>query len=139
MKKVVKKKLIKKVAKKATKKLAPKKKAMKKLVKKQVKKAPKQSTKKFVAKAPSMGTRVGVVTHYYGGLGVAIVKCEKPIAEGVQLHFKGATTDFMDTVTSMQYDHQVIMLAAKGQEVGIKVRDKTREGDEVYLVEKISS
>ncbi len=77
---------------------------------------------------------VGVVTHYYGGLEVAIVKFAKAMPVGVKLHFKGATTDFEDTIRSMQYDHQAIQEAKENQEVGIKVKDKVREGDEVYFV-----
>jgi translation elongation factor EF-1alpha len=76
---------------------------------------------------------IGFVTHFYGGIGVAIVKFSVPVAIGTKLHFKGATTDFTDTVRSIQYDHQAIEEAKKGQEVGIKVKDKVREGDEVYL------
>ena len=33
----------------------------------------------------------------------------------------------------MQYDHKDIAEAKKGQEVGIKVVGKVREGDEVYV------
>ncbi len=77
---------------------------------------------------------IGVVTHFYGGLEVAIVKFGAAVPVGTKLHFKGATTDFEDTIRSMQYDHQAIQEAKKGQEVGIKVKDKVREGDEVYLV-----
>ncbi len=76
---------------------------------------------------------IGFVTHFYGGIEVAIVKFSVPVAIGTKLHFKGATTDFTDTVRSIQYDHQAIEEAKKGQEVGIKVKDKVREGDEVYL------
>lgn len=78
---------------------------------------------------------IGEVTHYYGGLGVAIIKFKKAIKEGERLHFKGATTDFEETASSMQYDHKEIKEAKKGQEVGIKVKEKVREGDEVYLAE----
>jgi translation initiation factor IF-2 len=77
---------------------------------------------------------IGVVTHFYGGIEVAIVKFNIPVAVGTKLHFKGATTDFTDTARSIQYNHQAIEEAKKGQEVGIKVKDKVREGDEVYLV-----
>jgi putative protease len=77
---------------------------------------------------------IGWVTHFYSGLGVAIVKFSKPVALGTKLHFKGATTDFTDTVQSIQYNHQAIEEAKAGQEVGIKVKDKVREGDAVYLV-----
>ena len=75
---------------------------------------------------------IGVVTHYYGKLGVAIVKFNQSFSRGGRLHFLGATTDFEETVKSMEYDHKSIEEAKKGQQVGIKVGGKAREGDEVY-------
>jgi putative protease len=75
---------------------------------------------------------IGTVTHFYGKLGVAIVKFNKVVPVGVKVRFKGATTDFEEAINSMQYDHKPIESAKKGQEVGIKVDGKVREGDEVY-------
>ncbi|MBI2592915.1 MAG: translation elongation factor-like protein [Candidatus Colwellbacteria bacterium] len=77
---------------------------------------------------------IGEVTHYYGKLGVAIVKFKKDVKAGTRLHFKGASTDFEDNAKSMQYDHKEVDTGKKGQEVGIKVKDKVREGDEVFEV-----
>jgi putative protease len=78
---------------------------------------------------------IGVITHYYGGLGVAIVKFNKNVKTGERLHFKGHTTDFEETLKSMQYDHKEVQEAKKGQEIGIKVKEKVRDGDEVYAAE----
>lgn len=78
---------------------------------------------------------IGKVTHYFGGIGVAIVKFNKTVNVGEKIKFKGATTDFEQTIESMQYDHQDIKSAKKNQEVGIKIEQKVREGDEVYPVE----
>ena len=78
---------------------------------------------------------IGEVTHYYGGLGVAIVKFTKTVKVGEKIKFKGATTDFEETIGSMQHDHKDVDKAKKKQEIGIKVGDKAREGDEVYLSE----
>jgi acyl dehydratase len=75
---------------------------------------------------------IGVVTHYYSNLEVAIVKFSKPVAVGDTVRFKGTTTDFTEKIASMQYDHTPIESAKKGQEVGIKVGEKVREGDEVF-------
>lgn len=75
---------------------------------------------------------IGVVTHYYGGLGVAIVKFNQSVEVGAKVNFKGHTTDFTETIKSIQFDHKEIKAAKKGQEVGIKVKEKVREGDEVY-------
>jgi putative protease len=86
------------------------------------------------AKAGNKVKPIGKVTHYYGGLGVAIIKFAKSIKIGEMLRFKGATTDFDQVVVSMQYNHKDIKGAKKGQEVGIKVAEKVREGDGIYEV-----
>ena len=75
---------------------------------------------------------IGEVTHFFGHISVAIVKFNKKVSVGDVIHFKGAHTDFSQTIDSMQYEHQEIKDAKKGQEVGIKVKEKVREGDEVY-------
>ena len=76
---------------------------------------------------------VGEITHFYDKIGVAIIKCATPLSVGNTLHFKGHTTDFIQTISSMQYDHKDIEKAKKGQEIGVKVDEKVREGDVVYL------
>ncbi len=78
---------------------------------------------------------IGEVTHYFGNLEVAIVKFNKKVDVGAKLHYKGATTDFTEDIKSMQYDHKPIESAKKGQEVGIKVEGKVREGDQVFGAE----
>ena len=77
---------------------------------------------------------IGVVTHFYSNLDVAIAKFGKAVPVGTKVRFKGATTDFEETITSMQFDHKPVAGAKKGQEVGIKVGDKVREGDHIYAV-----
>lgn len=75
---------------------------------------------------------IGEVTHFYSNIGVAIVKFKKAVKPGVAVYFKGATTDFKDKIDSIQYDHKAIKEAKKGQEVGVKVKKKVREGDLVF-------
>lgn len=77
---------------------------------------------------------IGVVTHYYGGIEVGIVKFKSAVKVGTEIAFRGPTTDFSQKIKSMQYDHKEIATAKKGQEVGVKVEDKVRQGDEVYAV-----
>ncbi|MBN1162519.1 U32 family peptidase C-terminal domain-containing protein [Patescibacteria group bacterium] len=81
-----------------------------------------------------MPTKVGDVTHFYSNIGVAIVKLMDALKVGDEVQFLGNTTDFEQTVSEMQYDHKDIESAEAGQEVGIKVSEKVREGDEVNLV-----
>ncbi|MCL4405470.1 MAG: hypothetical protein M1361_00285 [Patescibacteria group bacterium] len=90
----------------------------------------KKTTK--TAKATKVGKPIGKVTHFYGGIGVAIVKFSKGIGLNKAVRFRGATTNFVQKIAEMQYNHQPITKAPKGKQVGIKVRDRVREGDEVF-------
>jgi len=79
---------------------------------------------------------VGEVTHYFGKIGVAVVKATKSaIKKGDTLHFVGGSADFDETVDSMQVDHADVDEIAKGKEGGIKVSEKVHEGNKVYKVE----
>jgi len=84
-------------------------------------------------KVPRTDKPVGEVTHYYSNLGVAIVKFYQDMPAGKNVTFQGATTDFSQDLTSMELEHKSVAVAPKGREVGIKVKDKVREGDKVYL------
>ncbi|MCL5004471.1 MAG: hypothetical protein M1170_00795 [Patescibacteria group bacterium] len=75
---------------------------------------------------------IGEITHYYGGIGVAIVKFNKAIKRGETIAIRGSHTDFTQKIDSMQYNHKEIDKAEEGQEVGIKVEEKARENDKVY-------
>jgi hypothetical protein len=106
------------------------KKAIKKTAKaKKIKKPAKKKIAQRVSKSPKP---IGTVTHFYNDISVAIVKFKKNVRVGVELYFKGATTDFKEAPKSMQYDHKPIVVAPKGKQVGIKVKKRVREGDEVY-------
>jgi hypothetical protein len=109
------------MAKKKAKKVVKKKKAAKKK-----KSAPKKKP------APRGEKPIGKVTHFYNDIRVAIVKFNKKVPVGTALQFKGATTDFLDTPKSMQYDHKPIAAAPKGKQIGIKVKKRVREGDLVF-------
>lgn len=76
---------------------------------------------------------VGEVTHYYGNLGVAIVKFNQDLMTGKNVTFQGVTTDFSQDISSVELDHKSMMMAPKDKEVGVKVKNKVREGDKVYL------
>lgn len=76
---------------------------------------------------------VGEVTHYYGNLGVAIVKFNQDMPLGKNVTFLGSTTDFSQNLESMELDRKPVNMAPKGKEIGVKVKDKAREGDKVYL------
>ena len=77
---------------------------------------------------------VGTVVHFYTKIKVAVIKFKVPFRAGSDIRFGGATTDFKQNVSSMQYDHKPVRVAKKGQSVGVKVAKRVREGDMIYLV-----
>ncbi len=79
---------------------------------------------------------IGKITHYFGKIEVGIIELSKPLSVGDTIHIKGGETDFEQEVKSMQVEHKDIEKAKKGDVVGLKVEDKTREGNEVYKVLK---
>lgn len=79
--------------------------------------------------------KVGEVTHYWGKIAVAGIKLTAALSQGDPIRIKGATTDFEQTAGSIQIEHQNVETAKKGQEIGLKVKEKARRGDAVYKVE----
>jgi translation elongation factor EF-1alpha len=80
-------------------------------------------------------TRVGEVVKFFAKVGVAaIVITEGGLQAGDTIHFKGHTTDFTQTVDSMQIDNNPVEQAGVGDDVGIKVADRVRPGDVAYKV-----
>ncbi len=77
---------------------------------------------------------IGQVTHYYGKIGVAIIELEQPLKVGNTIAIIGSTTDLEQEVKSMQVEHNNIDIARKGDFVGLKVKDKVRQGDTVYVL-----
>jgi len=78
--------------------------------------------------------KIGTVSHYFGKIGVGIIKLSDVLKVGDKIKIKGATSDFEQEVGSMQVNHEDIKEAKSGDEVGVKLDDKVREGDEVSLV-----
>ena len=75
---------------------------------------------------------IGKITHYFNHLNVAIIELSKPLTKGDTVHIKGHTSDFSQTVDSMQEEHADIEKAEAGQSIGIKVSEHVRVGDSVY-------
>lgn len=76
---------------------------------------------------------IGKITHFYSHLGVGIIKLKSGLKVGDSIQIKGHTTDITQPVDSLQLDHKDVKSGKKGDEIGIKVSDKVRDGDEVYL------
>lgn len=144
-KKKAKTKATKKKKKATTPKAAVRKKAAHKKVaaKKKTKAAPKP--KRVAARKPAPlpkpaapvvppGTeRIGVVTHYFSHLSVAILQLETgSLRVGDFIHIKGHTSDFSQPVESMEVDHVHVNEVRPGQSFGLRVKEHAREHDVVY-------
>lgn len=79
--------------------------------------------------------RIGVITRYFHKIGVAAIMLEDQLNIGSKICIEGATTNFEMTINSMQVDRADIQSGSKGQEIAIKVTDRVREHDVVFLVE----
>ncbi len=77
---------------------------------------------------------IGSVTHYFTRINVAVVELSDTLLVGDRILLKGMTTDFEQTVNSMQIEHESVKKAEAGQSIGLKVDDRVREGDSVYKI-----
>ena len=85
------------------------------------------------AQAAPPGERIGVVTHYYGHVSVAILRLESgTLRVGDVIHIRGQTTDFSQRVESLEVDHAPVTEAGPNDEFGLKVAEHAREHDVVY-------
>ncbi len=78
------------------------------------------------------GKLIGKITHYFGGIGVAVIELEDILRVGDTIRIVGGTTDFTQAIESMEMEHKKIDEAKAGDSIGLKVSDKVREGYKVY-------
>jgi len=75
---------------------------------------------------------VGEVTHYFPHVSAGVVKLSGGLKLGDMIRIKGHTTDFKQTVDSLQINHVIVNEAKRGDEIGLKAKDRVRIGDLVY-------
>jgi len=86
------------------------------------------------AKTPP-GERIGVVTHYYSHLSVAILRLESGMLRvGDVIHIRGHTTDLSQRVESLEVNHAPATEVGPNDDFGLKVVGHVREHDVVYKV-----
>jgi putative protease len=79
---------------------------------------------------------IGVVSHYFDRIEVAAIRLTGgSIKSGDLIHIRGHSTDFQQTVASMQIEHEAVSDAKAGDEIGIKVEERVHEHDKVFRVE----
>ena len=77
---------------------------------------------------------IGKVSDFFARPVVAGIELTGTLKLGDKIHIKGHTTDMELTVDSMQIDNVDVEEAKAGDSIGVKIGDRARRGDTVYLV-----
>ncbi|MFY9814028.1 MAG: translation elongation factor-like protein [Dehalococcoidales bacterium] len=77
---------------------------------------------------------IGTVSDFFARPMVAGLELSSPLKIGDTIHIKGHTTDITMIVDSMQIDNANVTEAHTGTAVGIKLPDRARKGDAVFIV-----
>lgn len=77
---------------------------------------------------------IGVVSSYFSHVEVAAIKLSAKLKVGDKIHIKGSTTDFETEINEIQIERKPVKEAKKGDHIGIKVPEKVRPNDKVFLV-----
>lgn len=83
----------------------------------------------------SMEERIGSVIKFFDKTSVAAVKLDfGDLTVGDTVRIKGSSTDFTQHVETMEFDHQPVQKAIRGQFTGIKLSQPAKPFDLVYKV-----
>lgn len=77
---------------------------------------------------------VGKIAHFFSKISVAVVDLTATLSVGDHIRIQGPTTNFEQTVDSMQIEHADVKTAKAGQSIGLKVKERVREKDTVYKI-----
>ena len=78
--------------------------------------------------------KIGKVSGYFSHVNVAAIKLSGSLKTGDKVHIKGTTTDFEVAIDSIQIERNPVDKAKKGDHIGIKVPEKVRPNDAVFLI-----
>lgn len=78
---------------------------------------------------------IGHISHYFPKISVAVIEVTAgSLKVGETIRIKGHTSDFTQTVDSLQQEHLQVPEIKVGASAGLKVKEHVREGDKVYKV-----
>lgn len=78
---------------------------------------------------------IGMIDHFYNHAHIAGIHVEHGrLKIGDRIHIRGHTTDFEETIGSMQVNHVDVREVGQGAHVGIPVHDKVRIHDRVFII-----
>jgi len=79
--------------------------------------------------------KIGVIIHFFTNVNVAAVKITAgELKMGDTIHIVGAHTDFKQKIDSMEIDRNPVQMVKAGDDVGIKVNERSREHDIIYKI-----
>ena len=79
--------------------------------------------------------KVGKIVKFFAKPSVAAIEItDGTLSVGDRVKIKGHTTDFEDTIASIQENNNPIDKATPGQMIGVKVKERVREHDTVYKI-----
>lgn len=82
-----------------------------------------------------MEERIGSVIKFFDKPSIAAIKLDfGELAIGDTIHVKGNNTDFTQKIETMEFDHQPVQKALRGQFTGIKLSQAAKPFDLVYKV-----
>ena len=78
---------------------------------------------------------IGYISNFLNKISVAIIEMtDGTLAVGNTIHILWRSTDFTETVSSMEIDHVSVDTVKKGDSLGLRVSENTRRKDKVYKV-----
>jgi len=127
--------IMKKAVRKGVRKKAVKKVAKKKTLKKKIGRVKVKRPATRYAKAESQEVYIGKVTHFFKRIKVCAIRVEKEeLFVGDTIQIRGASTDLKMKIKSMQISQIPVESGRPGEEIGMLVKKRVRENDEVYRV-----
>ncbi len=75
---------------------------------------------------------IGTVTHWFGHLSVAVIRLTAPLAVGDRIHVRGHSTDFVESVKSLEIEHRKVDRAVPGDDVALAVDGHVHEHDLIF-------
>ena len=77
---------------------------------------------------------VGKIAHFYPKISVAVLDLQDSLKVGDKILIERSAGSFEQVVKSMQIEHKDIQTAKKGDAIGMKIDQPTKEGAKVYRV-----
>jgi hypothetical protein len=77
---------------------------------------------------------LGKIIHFYPKISVAVIELDDALRVGDKIAIERDENSFEQIVDSMQSEHKNITEAKKGESIGLKTKEATKEGARVFKV-----